>query len=231
MAIWLVVGWETLTKTKRRVLPVVSRATFKPCLIPAWPGRTSSGLKGKRNLLAPHETWMVRYQNPYGFSWHELCMIISEIVWFSWIPGVSNSKTFPESHEFHEEATFEIFLHIFWPLLNGSAHVDSLDWYVPFFVFSITSLPIVVKGILRADDAELAVQHGVSAIAVSNHGGRQLDGVLATVNISFWADSWLNKLTACSGYQNKKGITKSSIEYDGHQNDKSREKSSEIKLK
>lgn len=49
------------------------------------------------------------------------------------------------------------------------------------YFFSITNLPIVVKGILRADDAELAIQHGVSAIAVSNHGGRQLDGVQATV--------------------------------------------------
>lgn len=49
---------------------------------------------------------------------------------------------------------------------------------------SITKLPIVLKGILRPDDAELAVQHGVSAIGVSNHGGRQLDGVQATVNLA-----------------------------------------------
>jgi isopentenyl diphosphate isomerase/L-lactate dehydrogenase-like FMN-dependent dehydrogenase len=47
--------------------------------------------------------------------------------------------------------------------------------------FSFTKMPIVVKGILRPDDAELAVQHGVAAIVVSNHGGRQLDGVPATV--------------------------------------------------
>ena len=46
---------------------------------------------------------------------------------------------------------------------------------------SITNLPIVIKGVLRADDAELAIQYGASAIAVSNHGGRQLDGVQATV--------------------------------------------------
>jgi len=52
----------------------------------------------------------------------------------------------------------------------------------PFLKYqSITNLPIVVKGILRPDDAELAVQHGASAIQVSNHGGRQLDGVQATV--------------------------------------------------
>jgi len=37
------------------------------------------------------------------------------------------------------------------------------------------SLPVVVKGILRADDAERAVAHGADAIVVSNHGGRQLD--------------------------------------------------------
>ncbi len=36
-------------------------------------------------------------------------------------------------------------------------------------------LPIVVKGVLRAEDARLAVDHGADAIAVSNHGGRQLD--------------------------------------------------------
>lgn len=57
-----------------------------------------------------------------------------------------------------------------------------LTWKDIEWLKSITSLPIVVKGILRADDAELAVQHGVSAIAVSNHGGRQLDGVLATID-------------------------------------------------
>ena len=43
-----------------------------------------------------------------------------------------------------------------------------------------------MKGILRPDDAELAIHHGVAAIAVSNHGARQLDGVQATVNQYFY---------------------------------------------
>lgn len=43
-------------------------------------------------------------------------------------------------------------------------------------------MPIVVKGILRADDAELAIKYGVAGIAVSNHGGRQLDGVQASID-------------------------------------------------
>jgi (S)-2-hydroxy-acid oxidase len=50
------------------------------------------------------------------------------------------------------------------------------------WVKSITSLPIVVKGILTIPDAKLAVEYGVDGIIVSNHGGRQLDGVPATVN-------------------------------------------------
>ncbi|OZJ03808.1 hypothetical protein BZG36_03016 [Bifiguratus adelaidae] len=45
-----------------------------------------------------------------------------------------------------------------------------------------TSMKIVLKGIMTAEDAALAVEAGVDAIMVSNHGGRQLDGVLATID-------------------------------------------------
>ncbi len=38
-----------------------------------------------------------------------------------------------------------------------------------------TTLPLLLKGILTAEDAVLAVEHGVDGIIVSNHGGRQLD--------------------------------------------------------
>ncbi len=54
---------------------------------------------------------------------------------------------------------------------------ESLSW-----LRSITSLPILVKGILTAEDAVLAVEHGVTGIIVSNHGGRQLDTALASVD-------------------------------------------------
>ena len=43
-------------------------------------------------------------------------------------------------------------------------------------------LPIVVKGVLTAEDARLVCEHGAAGIVVSNHGGRQLDGVAATVD-------------------------------------------------
>jgi isopentenyl diphosphate isomerase/L-lactate dehydrogenase-like FMN-dependent dehydrogenase len=44
-------------------------------------------------------------------------------------------------------------------------------------------LPVVVKGLLTAEDAHLACENGAAAIVVSNHGGRQLDGVAATLDV------------------------------------------------
>jgi 4-hydroxymandelate oxidase len=52
----------------------------------------------------------------------------------------------------------------------------SLTWDVIPWLRSITSMPVVVKGILTPEDAALAVEHGAAGIVVSNHGGRQLDG-------------------------------------------------------
>ena len=45
-----------------------------------------------------------------------------------------------------------------------------------------TRLPVVVKGVLHADDARRAVDQGVAGVIVSNHGGRQLDGALAALD-------------------------------------------------
>ncbi len=53
----------------------------------------------------------------------------------------------------------------------------SLTWDVVAWLKSVTPLPIVLKGILAPDDARRAAAAGASGIIVSNHGGRQLDGV------------------------------------------------------
>jgi isopentenyl diphosphate isomerase/L-lactate dehydrogenase-like FMN-dependent dehydrogenase len=54
---------------------------------------------------------------------------------------------------------------------------EDLDW-----LRAQTSLPILVKGVLTADDARLALQHGVDGLVVSNHGGRQVDGAVAALD-------------------------------------------------
>ena len=55
----------------------------------------------------------------------------------------------------------------------------SLTWRDLEWLRSISSLPLLVKGILTAEDALLAVESGADGVVVSNHGGRQLDGVAA----------------------------------------------------
>jgi isopentenyl diphosphate isomerase/L-lactate dehydrogenase-like FMN-dependent dehydrogenase len=70
--------------------------------------------------------------------------------------------------------------------LTASADVlidPSLTWDVIGWLSSITSLPLVVKGVMTAEDARIAVDHGVEGIVVSNHGGRQLDGAPATIDV------------------------------------------------
>lgn len=57
----------------------------------------------------------------------------------------------------------------------------SISWKDVYWLQSITRLPIIIKGILTKEDAELAVEHGVQGVVVSNHGGRQLDGGPASV--------------------------------------------------
>lgn len=59
---------------------------------------------------------------------------------------------------------------------------QDLTWPDLAWLRSITELPIVVKGLQSAQDALLALQHGVDAIWVSNHGGRQLDGAIGSLD-------------------------------------------------
>jgi 4-hydroxymandelate oxidase len=59
----------------------------------------------------------------------------------------------------------------------------SLEWSAIEWLRSITSLPVLVKGIVRADDATRAIEHGAAGIVVSNHGGRQLDASPATIDV------------------------------------------------
>ena len=59
----------------------------------------------------------------------------------------------------------------------------SLTWTDFAKLVSESPLPVLVKGIHTAEDALLAVEHGAAGVVVSNHGGRQLDGVPATIEM------------------------------------------------
>jgi isopentenyl diphosphate isomerase/L-lactate dehydrogenase-like FMN-dependent dehydrogenase len=64
----------------------------------------------------------------------------------------------------------------------GPIHDEALTWRDLEWLTSRTALPLVVKGVLTAEDAILACEHGAAGIVVSNHGGRQLDGVPASLD-------------------------------------------------
>ncbi len=59
----------------------------------------------------------------------------------------------------------------------------SLTWKDVDWLRSITKLPVILKGICRADDAKRAVEHGAVGIVVSNHGARQMDTAPATIEV------------------------------------------------
>lgn len=59
--------------------------------------------------------------------------------------------------------------------LSGYEHRSAITWETMVAIKKFAGLPFILKGVATAEDAALAVEHGVSAIYVSNHGGRQLD--------------------------------------------------------
>jgi 4-hydroxymandelate oxidase len=69
------------------------------------------------------------------------------------------------------------------PLSAFSTMSASVTWADVERLASLSRLPVVLKGVLTAEDARLACEHGAAAVVVSNHGGRQLDGVAATIDV------------------------------------------------
>ncbi|TAJ19487.1 MAG: alpha-hydroxy-acid oxidizing protein, partial [Dehalococcoidia bacterium] len=64
-----------------------------------------------------------------------------------------------------------------------AAQMDpTLTWADLDWLCSATRLPVLVKGVLRGDDAAHAIDAGARGVIVSNHGGRQLDGAIASID-------------------------------------------------
>ncbi|HZF31145.1 MAG TPA: alpha-hydroxy acid oxidase [Gammaproteobacteria bacterium] len=71
----------------------------------------------------------------------------------------------------------------FGALRAGEEHRARADWKLVAKLKAALDVPLMVKGIQTAEDAELALQHGVDIIYVSNHGGRQLDHCRAAIDL------------------------------------------------
>jgi isopentenyl diphosphate isomerase/L-lactate dehydrogenase-like FMN-dependent dehydrogenase len=66
---------------------------------------------------------------------------------------------------------------------DDPSHQASLDWDLIDWIRDYSKLPIILKGIATAEDAELAVKHGAAVVWISNHGGRQLDQGEGTLDV------------------------------------------------
>jgi len=73
------------------------------------------------------------------------------------------------------------------PALGGRADFSDKKWDISFddigFLHEASGLPVVVKGLLRVEDVRQSLAAGAAGIWVSNHGGRQIDGVPASVSM------------------------------------------------
>jgi isopentenyl diphosphate isomerase/L-lactate dehydrogenase-like FMN-dependent dehydrogenase len=65
---------------------------------------------------------------------------------------------------------------------TGRIFQAMLTWEMADAIKKIAGMPLIIKGIATAEDAKIAVDHGVDVIYVSNHGGRQLDHGLGTID-------------------------------------------------
>ncbi len=64
----------------------------------------------------------------------------------------------------------------------ASMYSPALTWKDLEWIAGLTKLPVLVKGVLRADDARKSLESGAQGIIVSNHGGRQLDSTISTID-------------------------------------------------
>ena len=103
--------------------------------------------------------------------------------WLPFLEGMGNANFFQDpvfradlekSPEEDQGAATGHYLGVY---VNPSLTWDDLDW-----LRELTSLPIVVKGIQHVDDAREAARRGLDGIVVSNHGGRQVDGAIASLD-------------------------------------------------
>jgi len=100
-----------------------------------------------------------------------------DVVPMNLVTDVDPARVPPESRGSQPGTPAASLLNLSWEIIPSLTWAD-VDW-----LRSRTSMPVVLKGVLAAEDARIALDHGVAAIIVSNHGGRQLDGVPAAIEV------------------------------------------------
>uniref|UniRef100_G3MPT4 (S)-2-hydroxy-acid oxidase n=1 Tax=Amblyomma maculatum TaxID=34609 RepID=G3MPT4_AMBMU len=127
---------------------------------------------------------LIRRAEHAGYA--ALVLTVDTPTWGQRIVDVRNAFNIPKGITI---ANFQNTLYDHFDITQGSGLTkytndffdQSLTWEDVTWLKHITRLPIVLKGIITAEDALIAVARGANAILVSNHGGRQLDGSPSTI--------------------------------------------------
>ncbi|MGH3796473.1 MAG: lactate 2-monooxygenase [Pseudonocardiaceae bacterium] len=130
---------------------------------------------GYRAIVVTVDTWSLGWR-PRDLALANLPMLRAE--------GIANYLSDPvfrsrlEAPPEESAQAMQAAVHL-WVELFGN---PALHWSDLALLREWTRLPIVIKGICHPDDARLALDHGVDALVVSNHGGRQVDGARAALD-------------------------------------------------
>ncbi|GKY99933.1 hypothetical protein MPSEU_000946900 [Mayamaea pseudoterrestris] len=103
---------------------------------------------------------------------------------FNALPFPHRLENYHEADSSRRDLTYNAKQHAAWDQNTEQMIDTNVTWEdVQWIKQEIGSLPLVIKGIMTGEDALLAVEAGADGVMVSNHGGRQLDGCLATIDV------------------------------------------------
>jgi isopentenyl diphosphate isomerase/L-lactate dehydrogenase-like FMN-dependent dehydrogenase len=145
-----------------------------------WPGDDEIAASFVKRAEAAGYSAIVLTVDTFIFGWKPRDL---QRAWLPFLEGIGNANFFQDPvfrsqlEKTPEEDPGAATGHFVGVYVN-----PSLTWDKLAQLREMTSLPIVVKGILHPDDAREAVEHGAEGIVVSNHGGRQIDGALASLD-------------------------------------------------
>lgn len=96
---------------------------------------------------------------------------------FSLPDGITAANLSTQLARIPSDGTDSGLFQFFTSVLDPGLTWDDVEWLT-----SLTTLPVLVKGVVRGDDAERAIERGCAGVIVSNHGGRQLDTAISSID-------------------------------------------------
>jgi 4-hydroxymandelate oxidase len=169
------------------ILSTMSTKSIEEVTATCYPHSSNHPLWFQLYVHRDRELTRMLVERAYAAGYQALCLTVDAPILgrrerdkrniFTLPPGLTLANLMSQGLELPNEDGESGLFSYFEQQLDPALTWKDLDW-----LKSLSPLPLVIKGILRGDDAARAVDHGVNAVIVSNHGGRQLDGAIASLD-------------------------------------------------